>query len=152
MPTLIEDTIAAICTPLGKSGLGVLRLSGKDSVNISRSLFPRGLSTLLDRTPTLAQIVEPQTGEVVDEAVVTFFQSPRSFTREDIVEISCHGSPVILKSVLGLLLESGARLANPGEFTLRAFLRGRIDLVQAEAIHDLIEAQTLFQAKVAHQQ
>lgn len=96
--------------------------------------------------------MEPKTGEFIDQAVVTFFQSPRSFTREDVVEISCHGSPVILKNVLGFILELGARLATPGEFTLRAFLRGRIDLVQAEAVRDLIEARTLFQAKVAQQQ
>ena len=100
----------------------------------------------------LGKLREPQTGDVIDQAVVTYFQAPRSFTREDLVEISCHGSPVVLRGVLGFALEAGARLASPGEFTLRAFLRGRIDLVQAEAIHDLIEAQTLFQAKVAQQQ
>ena len=100
----------------------------------------------------LGKIFEPKTGDVIDQAVATYFQAPRSFTREDLVEISCHGSPVILKEVLGLALEAGARLASPGEFTLRAFLRGRIDLVQAEAIRDLIEAQTLFQVKVAQEQ
>lgn len=152
MPTLLEDTIAAISTPLGKSGLGVIRMSGKDSRSITQSVFSCGKQSLRHRVPVLGQIVEPETGDVIDQALVTYFQSPRSFTREDVVEISCHGSPVILKSALGLLLRSGARLATPGEFTLRAFLRGRIDLVQAEAIHDLIEAQTLFQAKVAQQQ
>ena len=100
----------------------------------------------------MGNVFEPKTGDVIDQAVVTYFQAPRSFTREDLVEISCHGSPVILKGVLGLALEAGARLASPGEFTLRAFLRGRIDLVQAEAIRDLIEAQTLFQVKVAQEQ
>ena len=100
----------------------------------------------------LGRVFEPSTGDVIDQAVVTYFQAPRSFTREDLVEISCHGSPVILKGVLRLALEAGARLASPGEFTLRAFLRGRIDLVQAEAIRDLIEAQTLFQVKVAQEQ
>ena len=100
----------------------------------------------------MGNVFEPATGDVIDQAVVTYFQAPRSFTREDLVEISCHGSPVILKGVLRLALEAGARLASPGEFTLRAFLRGRIDLVQAEAIHDLIEAQTLFQVKVAQEQ
>ncbi len=152
MPTLIDDTIAAISTPLGKGGLGVIRLSGKDSCRILLSLFPSGQNTLVDRVPLLGNIIEPKTGEILDQAIVTFFKSPRSFTREDVVEISCHGSPVVLKAVLRLLLDSGARLATPGEFTMRAFLRGRIDLVQAEAIHDLVEAQTLFQAKVANQQ
>ena len=152
MPTLIEDTIAAISTPLGKSGLGVVRLSGKDSRRIALSLFSSPQKSIEDRVPVLGNVFEPATGDVIDQAVVTFFQAPRSFTREDLVEISCHGSPVILKGVLRLALEAGARLASPGEFTLRAFLRGRIDLVQAEAIHDLIEAQTLFQVKVAQEQ
>jgi len=152
MPTLIEDTIAAISTPLGKSGLGVIRLSGKDSRRIALSLFSSPQKSIEDRVPVLGNVFEPATGDVIDQAVVTYFQAPRSFTREDLVEISCHGSPVILKGVLRLALEAGARLASPGEFTLRAFLRGRIDLVQAEAIHDLIEAQTLFQVKVAQEQ
>jgi tRNA modification GTPase len=152
MPTLIEDTIAAISTPLGKSGLGVVRLSGKESRRIVLSLFSSPQKSIEDRVPVLGNVFEPATGDVIDQAVVTYFQAPRSFTREDLVEISCHGSPVILKGVLRLALEAGARLASPGEFTLRAFLRGRIDLVQAEAIHDLIEAQTLFQVKVAQEQ
>ena len=153
MPTLIEDTIAAISTPLGKSGLGVIRLSGKDSRRIALSLFSTpDKSSIEDRVPVLGRVFEPSTGDVIDQAVVTYFQAPRSFTREDLVEISCHGSPVILKGILRLALEAGARLASPGEFTLRAFLRGRIDLVQAEAIRDLIEAQTLFQVKVAQEQ
>ena len=152
MPTLIEDTIAAISTPLGKSGLGVIRLSGKDSRRIVLSLFSAPHKSIEDRVPVLGNVFEPTTGDVIDQAVVTYFQAPRSFTREDLVEISCHGSPVILKGVLRLALEAGARLASPGEFTLRAFLRGRIDLVQAEAVHDLIEAQTLFQVKVAQEQ
>ncbi|MSO22124.1 MAG: tRNA uridine-5-carboxymethylaminomethyl(34) synthesis GTPase MnmE [Acidobacteria bacterium] len=152
MPTLIEDTIAAISTPLGKSGLGVIRLSGKDSRRIALSLFSSPHKTFQDRVPVLRKLVESSTGDVIDQAVVTYFQAPRSFTREDLVEISCHGTPVVLKAVLGLVLEAGARLASPGEFTLRAYLRGRIDLVQAEALRDLIEAQTLFQVKVAHEQ
>lgn len=152
MPTLIEDTIAAISTPLGKSGLGVIRLSGRDSRRIVLSFFSTPRNRLPDRVPVLGNLVEPSTRDVLDQAVVTCFEAPRSFTREDVVEISCHGSPVILKTALGLALAAGARLASPGEFTLRAFLRGRIDLVQAEAIRDLIEAQTLYQAKVAQQQ
>jgi tRNA modification GTPase len=152
MPTLIEDTIAAISTPLGKGGLGVIRLSGKNSRGIAHSLLSSPQQELRDRVPVLRRILEPSSGDVIDQAVVVYFQAPRSFTREDLVEISCHGSPIVLQSVLRLALEAGARLASPGEFTLRAFLRGRIDLVQAEAIRDLIEAQTLFQAKIAQQQ
>jgi len=152
MPTLIEDTIAAIATPLGRSGLGVIRISGNDSRRIVLSLFSAPHNDLQHRVPVLGTVREPKTGDVIDQAIVTYFQAPRSFTREDLVEISCHGSPIVLKGVLGLALEAGARLASPGEFTLRAFLRGRIDLVQAEAVRDLIDAQTLFQAKVAQQQ
>ena len=152
MPTLIEDTIAAISTPIGKSGLGVVRLSGEDSREITESIFHSAQPTLKDRTPVLGNIQNSQSGLVLDEAVVTYFRGPRSFTREDVVEISCHGSPVVLKAILNLLVEKGARMATPGEFTLRAYLRGRIDLMQAEGIRDLIEAKTLFQAQVARQQ
>src|SRR4029453_17639598 len=120
MPTLIEDTIAAISTPMGKSGLGVIRLSGKDSRRITLSLFSPGDGGIQGPPPVLGKLLDPRTGEVIDQAVVTYFQSPRSFTREDLVEISCHGSPIVLKSVLGMLLDAGARLAKPGEFTLRA--------------------------------
>src|SRR5262249_6338607 len=105
-----------------------------------------------DHLPVLTRIVEPDTKHELDQALVTYFRSPRSYTGEDVVEISCHGNPIVLHTVLGLLVRAGARLATPGEFTFRAFLRGRIDLVQAEAVQDLIEARTLFQARVAHQQ
>ena len=152
MALLIEDTIAAISTPLGKSGIGVIRLSGKDSLKITESILLSRKEHIEDRVPTLGSIFEPKAREKLDQALVTYFKSPRSYTGEDVVEISCHGSPVILKAVMRLLLQSGARLATPGEFTFRAFLRGRMDLVQAEAVRDLIEAKTLFQAKVAHQQ
>ncbi len=151
MPTLIEDTIAAISTPIGKSGVGVIRLSGQDSRKITESVFYSAQQTLQDHTPVLGNIQSSQSEPVLDEAVVTYFREPRSFTREDVVEISCHGSPVVLKAVLNLLIEKGARMATPGEFTLRAYLRGRIDLMQAEGIRDLIEAKTLFQAQVARQ-
>ena len=152
MPTLIDDTIAAIATPMGKSGIGLIRLSGGDARRIAEAVCGCGDSGLRDRTTRLRRIRRPQTGEVLDEAMVTYFQAPRSFTTEDVVEIGCHGSPVVLQAVMAVLLESGARMATPGEFTLRAFLRGRIDLVQAEAIRDLIEAKTLFQARVARRQ
>ncbi len=152
MPRLLEDTIAAISTPLGKSGIGVVRLSGPQSRSILAKLFRRQQQDLGDRRPVLGEIVDSEKGESLDQVMVTCFLAPRSYTREDVVEISCHGSPVLLRSILQLLIREGARLATPGEFTLRAFLRGRIDLLQAEAIRDLIEAQTLFQARVARQQ
>jgi tRNA modification GTPase len=98
------------------------------------------------------EFVEPATGERVDEVIVTFFAKPHSYTAEDVVEISCHGSPIVLRHVVQLAIEAGARLAEPGEFTMRAFLNGRIDLTQAEAVRDLIESQTLYQAQVAARQ
>src|SRR5690349_2916178 len=101
---------------------------------------------------SFAELIEPGTGERIDEAVVTFFAKPHSYTRDDVVEISAHGSPVVLRHVVEIAVERGARLAEPGEFTMRAFLNGRLDLTQAEAVRDLIESQTLYQAKVAAQQ
>ncbi len=151
MPTLIEDTIAAISTPLGRGGIGVIRLSGSEAKTTVEKLLPQG-KKLKDRSPLFSAIADPQTGKEFDQAVITLFEAPRSYTCEDVVEISCHGSPVLLQAILRCLLTQGARLASAGEFTLRAFLRGRIDLVQAEAIRDLIEAKTLFQARIAHQQ
>lgn len=151
MPTLIEDTIAAISTPQGRGGIGVIRLSGPGAKSIVEKLLPHD-KKLKDRCALFSAIQDPQNGKEFDQAVITLFEAPRSYTCEEVVEISCHGSPVLLQAVLGCLLTQGARLASPGEFTLRAFLRGRIDLVQAEAIRDLIEAKTLFQARIAHQQ
>lgn len=152
MPTLIDDTIAAIATPMGKSGIGMIRLSGENAREIAERVCGCSGNSFRDRTTRLHRISHPKTGEVLDQAMVTYFRAPRSFTAEDVVEISCHGSPVVLEAVMAVLLELGARMATPGEFTLRAYLRGRIDLVQAEAIRDLVEAKTLFQARVARQQ
>ncbi|MCS6816441.1 MAG: tRNA uridine-5-carboxymethylaminomethyl(34) synthesis GTPase MnmE [Blastocatellia bacterium] len=149
-----EDTIAAISTPPGRSGIGVIRLSGPAAREIARMIFhPKSESAdLSPRRATFGEIRDPHTGDLVDEAIVTFFPGPHSYTGEDLVELSCHGSPVVLRRVLELVLERGARAAGPGEFTLRAFLNGRLDLVQAEAIRDLIEAQTITQARVALRQ
>src|SRR5579871_4661208 len=97
-------------------------------------------------------LVEPETKERIDEAVVTYFAKPRSYTTDDVVEISAHGSPVVLQHAIEIALARGARMAEPGEFTMRAFLNGRLDLTQAEAVRDLIESQTIYQAKVAAQQ
>jgi len=145
----LHDTIVAISTPPGRGGLGVVRLSGAQSRTIAAAF----LSTV-QWHPWQAQFAGllDRSGHAIDRVVVTFFESPRSYTSEDVVEISCHGSPVVLRHAVERALEAGARLAEPGEFTLRAFLNGRIDLPQAEAVRDLIEATTLYQARVAAQQ
>jgi tRNA modification GTPase len=146
----LKDTIAAISTPLGRGGLGVVRLSGPDARRIAEAILTLSapwqawqahLATLLDRD-----------GHAIDQVVATFFAAPRSYTAEDVIEISCHGSPIVLRHALERAVAAGARLAEPGEFTLRAYLNGRIDLPQAEAVRDLIDATTLYQARVAAQQ
>jgi tRNA modification GTPase len=151
-----RDTIVAISTPPGRGGIGVVRLSGADAVPIASSLI-RLTKPLVPTQAQLADILDPESDDAehatrIDEAVVTFFQSPHSYTREDVVEIAAHGSPVVLESLVRAAIARGARLARPGEFTERAFLSGRIDLTQAEAVRDLIEAQTLYQAKIASEQ
>jgi tRNA modification GTPase len=128
----------------------VVRLSGPRAVAIARALV-RLKSELQPWTATLGELLDPS-GQTVDEAIVTYFAAPRSYTAEDVIEISCHGAPVILRHCLDGAIRAGARLAEPGEFTLRAFLNGRIDLPQAEAVRDLIEATTLYQARIAAQQ
>jgi tRNA modification GTPase len=147
----LDDTIVAIATPPGRGGIGVVRLSGADSRKISVSML-RLKHELDPGRSVLTELLEPATGERIDEAVVTFFAKPHSYTTDDVVEISAHGSPVVLRHIVELATAAGARLAEPGEFTMRAFLNGRIDLTQAEAVRDLIESQTLYQAKVAGQQ
>lgn len=147
----LDDTIVAISTPPGRGGIGVVRLSGPQARDIATPLL-RLKHDLEPGRAVFGELVEPDSGERIDEVVVTFFQKPHSYTIDDVVEISTHGSPVILRYVVELALKGGARLADPGEFTMRAFLNGRLDLTQAEAVRDLIEAQTLHQAKVAAQQ
>ncbi|TAM84671.1 MAG: tRNA uridine-5-carboxymethylaminomethyl(34) synthesis GTPase MnmE [Acidobacteria bacterium] len=144
-----EDTIVAIATPPGRGGIGVVRLSGGQAMEVSSQLVrPAKLPPEAQRS-TLGKFVDPQTGKVLDEVVLTFYRKPHSYTGEDVVEISCHGSPVVLRYLVECCLERGARAAEPGEFAMRAFLNGRIDLTQAEAIRDLIESRTLYQARVA---
>jgi tRNA modification GTPase len=145
----LDDTIVAISTPPGRGGLGVVRISGRDATAISANIL-RG-ATLESWRASIAELVDAD-GHAIDQVVVTFFQAPRSYTAEDLVEVSCHGSPVVLRHAVERALHAGARLAEPGEFTLRAFLRGRIDLPQAEAVRDLIDATTLYQARIAAQQ
>jgi tRNA modification GTPase len=152
---LITDTIAAVSTPPGRGGIGIVRLSGPKAAVIAAQLV-RLRQPLEHARARLADVLdEADTGVDagrIDEAVVTFFAAPRSYTAEDLVEIAAHGSPVVLELLLGRALALGARLAEPGEFTQRAFLAGRLDLTQAEAVRDLIDAQTLTQARQAASQ
>ena len=145
-----RDTIVAISTPLGRGGIGVVRLSGSDSRKIASGLL-RHPPAWTPWTCELATLLDEAGGQV-DQVVVTFFEEPRSYTAEDVVEIACHGSPVVLQLCLQRAVAQGARLAEPGEFTLRAYINGRIDLPQAEAVRELIDATTLYQARVAAQQ
>lgn len=149
------DTIAAIATPLGEGGIAMIRLSGPQSLDIADASFrPAGASPKPSAAPThtihFGRIM--RRGRVVDEALLSVMRAPRTFTREDVVEITCHGGLVPAKQVLDTVLENGARLAEPGEFTRRAFLNGRIDLTQAEAVADLIHARTELAAAAAQEQ
>jgi tRNA modification GTPase len=163
----LDDTIVAIATPPGRGGIGVIRLAGPDAKTIAlpmlrlkhdldpgRAVFGELVDSTNGCVGTGPRPVEAEqaSADRIDEVVVTYFAKPHSYTTDDIVEISAHGSPVILRHVVELAMARGARLAEPGEFTMRAFLNGRIDLTQAEAVRDLIDSQTLYQAKIAAQQ
>jgi len=170
----LDDTIVAIATPAGRGGIGVVRLAGADARAIAEPMLRLKHSLEAGRA-VFGELIEPgeddspegplthessragapgprQHRDRIDEVVVTYFAKPHSYTTDDIVEISAHGAPVVLRHIVELAVARGARLAEPGEFTMRAFLNRRIDLTQAEAVRDLIESQTLFQAKVAAQQ
>jgi tRNA modification GTPase len=146
-----DDSIVAIATPQGRGGIGIVRLSGPASADIARAIleYPRPLRP---RHATYTRVRAMHTSSAIDEVVVTYFPAPNSYTGEHVVEISAHGSPVILRAILASAVAAGARLAAPGEFTLRAFLHGKRDLVQAEAVADLIAAATPLQARVAFDQ
>ncbi len=148
----LTDTIVAISTPPGRGGLGVVRLSGAQAREIAARMLR--FVDAPEWRPWSCQIAEllDAEGQPVDQVVVAFFACPRSYTAEDVVEISCHGAPVVLRHAVALAMEAGARLAEPGEFTLRAYLNGRIDLPRAEAVRDLIDSTTLYQARIAAQQ
>ena len=146
----MAETIVALATPPGRSGIGVIRLSGERSLEIAQKLTNE--TEFIPRTAHLKQLRDIETGEVIDEVLVTYFKDPSSFTGEDVVEISGHGSPVILRQILDLCLVLDARLAEPGEFSLRALANGRMNLAQAEAIRDLIDAQTTASARQAVRQ
>lgn len=137
-----SDTIIALSTPPGRSGIGVVRLSGAQALELTRTLVQDDHFFLEPNRALLKTIHNPENGEIFDRALITYFKSPRSFTGEDVVELSCHGSPILLLHVIDALLHLGARAADPGEFTLRALSTGRINLAQAESIRDLIDAQT----------
>jgi len=144
------DAICALSTPPGRSGIAVVRLSGADC--LAMLLQISGKSPFEPRKACLMRLIDPRSGEEIDEAIVTFFEAPHSYTGENLAEISLHGNPSIVTALVDTLCHLGARLAEPGEFTMRAFLSGRIDLAGAEAVRDIIEARTLYQARVAARQ
>ncbi len=153
---MLEDTIAAIATPIGEGGLAVIRLSGPAALHVADQCFvsaavsPKPLSEVPSHTLHFGRII--QSGRVIDEVMAAVMRAPRTFTREDVVEISCHGGVLPAKLILDALLGAGARLAHPGEFTRRAFLNGRIDLAQAEAVADIIHARTELSLQAATEQ
>ncbi len=148
-----DDTIAAISTPLGQGGIGIVRLSGPESLGIANSIFvPSGAKALNEidsHCLICGNVVDPSDGAVIDEALCSVMRSPHSYTREDVVEINCHGGMVPLRKILEAVISQGARMAEPGEFTKRAFLNGRINLTQAEAVSDLICAVTEESMRIA---
>ena len=140
----MEDTIAAVATPYGEGGIGIIRISGEDALDILNDIFEpanreRGI---VSRMMTYGTVVDREKGVTVDEAMAVYMRGPKTYTAEDVVEIDCHGSVVSLRKTLALALRSGARMAEPGEFTKRAFLNGRLDLSQAEAVIDVVSAKT----------
>ena len=153
---LTDDTIAAISTALGEGGIGIVRISGDKSMNILKKVFKsakgKDVSKLHSYSMMHGYIIDPKTNEKIDEVIVSYMKKPSTYTREDVVEINCHGGVIAVRRVLQLTLDNGARLAEPGEFTKRAFLNGRIDLSQAEAVMDLIRAKTDESMKIALEQ
>jgi tRNA modification GTPase len=143
---IFDSTIVAISTPFGESGIGIIRMSGKDSFMIADKIFRRAdkkrISDLRDHSINYGWIIDPKSEEIVDEVLLNIMKKPRTYTKEDIVEINCHGGWIALNRTVDLMLDLGARMALPGEFTKRAFISGRIDLTQAEAVLDIIKART----------
>ncbi len=146
-----DSTIVAIATPPGFGGIGIIRLSGKNSLDLVQKLLKSSIPFSPNQV-SFHHLIHPETNLTIDDVLITYFKAPHSFTGEDIIEISCHGSPVVLSEVLQLLISIGAQLAQPGEFSMRAFLNQRMDLTQAEAINDLIHSQTTYQAQIAARQ
>ncbi len=157
MPVLTDDdTIAAISTPIGEGGIGIIRISGGDAIDIASRIFFSPKKKLVTESKSFrlmhGYICNPSTGEKIDEALLSIMKSPHSYTREDVVEINCHSGMISLMRILDIVLKHGARLAEPGEFTKRAFLNGRIDLSQAEAVIDLIRSKTDESRRIALEQ
>jgi tRNA modification GTPase len=149
----LRDTIAAVSTPPGRGGIGVVRISGADARAVAEKILRFSGGIVWKPWSSVLAEIPDETGHTIDpHVIVTYFAAPRSYTADDVVEISCHGAPVVLRYALERACAAGARLAEPGEFTLRAYLNGRIDLPQAEGVRDLIEATTLYQARIAAQQ
>ena len=153
-PPKEEETIAAISTPFGENGIGIVRISGSSAEAIARRLFKPKMDQwcFISHHFHYGEIIDTQSGKAVDEVLIVVMKSPKTYTKEDIVEIHCHGGYFILQKVLELALMQGARMAHPGEFTKRAFLNGRIDLTQAEAVIDVIKAKTMVSLEIANQQ
>jgi tRNA modification GTPase len=152
---MLEDTIIAVSTPPGMGGLGVVRLSGGKALAIARKMFrarKKEPFVIPVRRPVFGEVFDPAGKDALDQAFLTYFKAPHSYTREDVVELSCHGSPLILEEIVRIGARAGARPAHPGEFTLRAYANGRLDIVQAEAVNDLIRSTSLTQAKVSFRQ
>lgn len=151
---MLNDTIIAVSTPIGRGGLGIVRLSGKKSLPIAKKTFkPKKKGRkIIPRRPVLGNLYNPEQRDYYEEAFLTYFPGPYTYTKEDMVEISCHGSPIILEQLVRIGIKEGARHADPGEFTLRAYLNGRIDILQAEAVNDIIQASSLKQAKISFKQ
>jgi tRNA modification GTPase len=145
---MYNDTIAAISTPIGEGGIGIVRLSGPEALSIASRVFNGKLE---DHRVVHGHVIDPNTNEFLDEVLACYMAAPHTYTAEDVVEINCHGGTMPLQAILELLLKHGARLANPGEFTLRAFLNGRIDLAQAESVLDIIRAKTQASLRIAMQ-
>ena len=152
----IDDTIVAISTPVGQGGIGIVRLTGSGAAPVADSVFRSRSGKRLTASPShrmiYGQVINPADGKVLDEALVTFMRAPNTYTREDVVEISCHGGMVAVRSILEVVIRQGARLADPGEFTKRAFLNGRLNLDQAEAVLDIINAKTAEGMRIANEQ
>lgn len=148
-----DDTISAVATAVGEGGIGIIRMSGTKAIQVADKLFHgftgKRASEAASHSASYGSIIDPETAAVVDEVLLLVMKGPRSYTREDVVEIHCHGGPVPLRKILDLTLVNGARLAEPGEFTKRAFLNGRLDLTQAEAVIDVIRAKTDASLKLA---
>src|SRR5579871_722504 len=153
---LKRDTITAVATPPGEGGIAIVRISGPEAHRIAERIFRprsrRDLSASPGGATRYGRFIDPQTGEAADDGLLTLFRRPRSYTGEDVVELSCHGGRANTARILQLTLQAGARLAEPGEFTERAFLNGRVDLAQAEAVADVIRAQTEAARRLARRQ